>query len=126
MLYMNCDCVTLARHLPRYIYILHYASSEKYENDTEVVPVVQKMPITQRVSILGQIILLQRKKAICIANNLHISTNPTPLCSPSFLASNEFNSISLAPLLAELAYLIMLFILQLMHTAGSVRQLKNK
>ena len=38
----------------------------------------------------------------------------------------QLNSISLAPLLLEVDYLAMLFILQLMHMAGSLRQPKNK
>ncbi len=56
----------------------------------------------------------------CIANILDTSIKLIPFYSPSFLTSNELNSTNLAPLLADLAYLAMLFISQLTHTAGRV------
>ena len=61
-----------------------------------------------------------------IENILDIVRKPTPLCSAYSLRSGEPNSISSAPIFLELAYMAMSFILQLTHTAGTVRQLKNK
>ena len=55
----------------------------------------------------------------------YISTKPVPLCSACLPPSVALNLISLAPLLAEIAHLVMLFILQLTHTTISVRHLKN-
>ncbi len=56
----------------------------------------------------------------------YLSTKQIPLCSPSSLPSNGPNPAFLVPLLAELAYLCMLFILQLTSTASSAGQLKHK
>ena len=44
----------------------------------------------------------------------------------SSLLTREPNSVLLASLLAELFYLVMIFILQSTHIASSVRQMKNK
>ena len=68
--------------------------------------------------------LIPKKNAPCITNILNVSTNPIPLSSPFTSPSSGLNFISVASLLAELAYLYVLFILQL--TAGSVRQIKNE
>ena len=55
-----------------------------------------------------------------------MSTQGTPVSTPPFLPSAELNTISLVPLLAVLACLTMLFILQLMRIASFVHQLKNR
>ena len=68
--------------------------------------------------------IIPKKNVSYIANVLNISTKATPVCSLSTPPSNKRTFISLAQLLAELAYLTMLFILPLRHTA--VHQLKNK
>ena len=73
---------------------------------------------------LSQILSFPRIKSFCIVDILDISTKRTPLYSSP--PPTEENVMSLAPLLAELAHLAMLFILQLTHIAHSVRQLKNK
>ena len=68
------------------------------------------------------------KSTLCREHFLDISTRATPLCSPSSVPSSELKSISLASLLAKLAYLAtcMLFILQLDFTVCNGGQLKNK
>ncbi len=67
--------------------------------------------------------IVPKKYAPCITNIDDIVAKPTPLYLPSSLPLGDPKFISLAPLLAELAHLAMLFILQLKHTANSVRQL---
>ena len=67
-----------------------------------------------------------KKNMLYIKNILDIPTKPIWLCSSPSPPLNMLQSIFLAPLLAEIAYLAMLFILQLMHTASSVHRLKNK
>ena len=47
-------------------------------------------------------------------------------CIYRYLTLGEYNSTSLALLLAQITYLAILFILQLVHTASSVRLLGNK
>ncbi len=54
---------------------------------------------------------------IFLKNILVISTKPTHLYAPLLLLLNKPNSIPLAPLLAKLVYLCMLFILPLVSTA---------
>ena len=70
--------------------------------------------------------IVHEKNERCIANIQDISTNPTPLYSSSSSPSSGLHLISLEPLLVELAYLPMVFILELMQTAMSVHQLSNK
>ena len=77
-------------------------------------------------AILRQMDLFQMKNASCIVNILDIYTKLIPLYSPSPPQSSEPNSISLALLLTELAYLAMIFIFQVPHTADSRYHLKNK
>ena len=62
----------------------------------------------------------------CDADILDTSTKPEQLCLLSSPPSNQPRRISLAPVLLKLAYLAMLFIRQLYHSASNVRQLKNK
>ena len=62
--------------------------------------------------------IIPKKNVSCIANILDISTKPMPLCSPYSPPSYKINSIFLAPLSTELSYLVVLFILQLVHTAS--------
>ena len=64
----------------------------------------------------------REQKSSCVANILDISTKSVPLYSPSCTPSGMSNFIFLAPLLANLAYLAMLFIFifQVTHTASSV------
>ena len=66
------------------------------------------------------------KKSFYVANIVDIPSISTPVCSPSSPLSHEPSSISLSPLLAELAYLWMLFILQPVCTASNANQLHNK
>ena len=68
--------------------------------------------------------IVPKKNMSCIVNISDISTKPSPLCSPSSPPSSEPNSCSSSPVLTELVFMTMLFILQLTHS--SVRQLKNK
>ena len=63
------------------------------------------------------------KNSSCVANIWGISTKPTKLCWQSSPLLNEPNFISLPQLYLELAYLFILFILQLACCAS---QLKNK
>ena len=77
-------------------------------------------------NIVRQEIALQRKTSSCITDVADISSKPTPLCSPSLLPSLESNSISIASLLKELAYLAMLFILRMTCIARSAGQKKKK
>ena len=62
----------------------------------------------------------------CVRNISNICTKLTPLYSPSSTPSNESNSTAIAPLLAEWAYLSMLYIFQLTHTTGSVTSWRKK
>ena len=66
------------------------------------------------------------KNVLRIANILAICTTPPPICSPLPPPSYEPNSTSLAPILAELVYLCMLFIFLLICTASTADQRKNK
>ena len=61
-----------------------------------------------------------KKIAACIQNILNLSVIPIQFYWPSSLPLSEPGYFALAPLLAELAHLAMLFILQLMHTDSSV------
>ena len=67
-----------------------------------------------------------KKNAFHITYILDIFTKPTPLCSPTTSPVIEPCSTTLASLLAELAYLTMLFIPQVTHTARSACHLRNK
>ena len=58
------------------------------------------------------------KTITCIANILHIATEPTPLYSPSSTTCSEPNSISLPLVYAELSYLSKLPNFQLTHSVG--------
>ena len=66
------------------------------------------------------------KQLFCVANILDTSTKPTALSFPSFLLSNLLNFTSLKSLLAESAYLCMLFTQQLLCTTHSVAKLQSK
>ena len=65
-----------------------------------------------------------KKSACYVANVIDINTKPRPIYSPFSLPSNKPNSSS--HFFAVIVYLAMLFILQLMHTVGSVRQLTER
>ena len=70
--------------------------------------------------------LFQNKNELSSANIFDISTKQPPLYSPSSPPSSEWHLISIALLLAEVADLAMLFILQLAHNVSILGQLKNK
>ena len=57
---------------------------------------------------------------------LKSTPNQTHVEFPSSPPASKPNCISLSPLLAEIVYLSKLFIFQLTHTVGSVRQLNNE
>ncbi len=67
----------------------------------------------------------EKKKSPCVANILNIPTKPTPLYSPPSSPLKKPKSISLAPLLVELPYLAMLFIIQLTLTSSRARRVNN-
>ena len=67
----------------------------------------------------------QTKNVSGIVNIFDISIKSRPVYLLSSLPLSGTNSISLKPLLAELAYLAMLFIFQVTHSS-SVRHVKNK
>ena len=68
------------------------------------------MIITINSGIRVLVYSLPEKCASCITNIPGVPTNPTPLYLQSSPALGEPNSTSLAPFLAELAYLGLLFI----------------
>ena len=65
---------------------------------------------------LSQMIWCQRQMRPA-SQILYNAMKSAPMYSPCYVPSRELNSISLAPLLTELAYLAMLFILQLTNIA---------
>ena len=75
-------------------------------------------------SLLCHYIMSNGSGASCIPNILGISTKPIPLCPPSFAPTSMPNSTPQAPLLLKFAYLGMVFIFPLMHTASVAWQLK--
>ena len=87
--------------------------------------------ITKKIACKGKAFVLlefcqtvpfQWKKSFCIANLNVISTRLVSSCSPSYSPSNEPNCGFLGILLADLAYLSMLSILQLTRTASMAKQ----
>ena len=104
-----------AKNITYSIYILH-----------NTINVVALRSVYQVLACSVKWICLKDKNVSYVKNNSAISLKLMPWCSPSSPPSYEPNFMFLAPLLAELAYLAMLFILQQTHTKSSVYQLKNE
>ncbi len=62
--------------------------------------------------------VIHRKQSLYVAETWDIFIKAIPMCSPLSLQSKKPSSISLESWILKLTYLIMLFILQLMHTAS--------
>ena len=71
--------------------------------------IVPTLPSQLIFRLLPQMILPEQNEPSYNTNILDISTKLTPLCLPSCSLSHESNSISLAPLLAELAHLHVIY-----------------
>ena len=104
------NCSVSKKHLPSVANMFHIST--------------KPTPLCLSAYPLSNNYTVPKKDTFCIENSLDISTKL--VCSSSSLPSCQSKCISLSSLLAALANLAMLFILQLMHTASSVHQLKNK
>ncbi len=89
--------------------------SEKYGNNTEKCCV--RINLSSHRPILCKMVPFEENLSR-VANILIMSTELTLFCSPSSLLSTEPCFISIALLIAELAYSVMLFIFQLTHTTS--------
>ena len=99
----------------------------------KLVSLLPNGPDTENVSainpfgvILCQIESLQRNIHPFCTPTLGISTKQTPLCPSASPPSNKPDSVSLAPLLLELAYFAVLCILHLACTDGNIVGQTNK
>ena len=71
-------------------------------------------------------VLFSKRKSPYIDNLINITDVSIPLYSPSCILTVDPDFTPLASILADLAYLTMLFILQLTCTASSIGQLEDK
>ena len=76
--------------------------------------------------ILWSMEYFPKKITSWITTILDISTKTTLLCFLPALPSNVAIAIALAPLLAEKAYSVILFVIHLTHNPSSMLQLTNK